>query len=262
MMNMIRGALVASLLWLTACAVQPPQPEVRPDRDTSGGEADTRMRARVHTELAAGYYELGNMSVALEEANIALRADSQYSPAYNVAGLIYSALKEDRLAEQNFQQAVRINPQDSDANNNYGWFLCQRKREAEALKYFDAALRNPLYQFPDRTYVNAGLCARQQGDLAAAAQYFQNALKMRPSQPQALYQVADIAYTRGDLATAKFHIDRLNQVSQPNAEVLWLGLRIERKLGDRNSEESYAHRLRSNFPDSREARALLAGQYE
>jgi len=33
-------------------------------------------------------------------------------------------------------------------------------------------------------------------------------------------------------------------------------------LGDRNSEESYAHRLRSNFPDSKEAQALLAGQYE
>lgn len=262
MINVSRVALVVGLFWLTACAVPPQQPDVRPDRDTSGGEADTRARARIHTELAAGYYELGNMSVALEEVNIALRADAQYSPAYNVAGLIYSALKEDRLAEQNFQQAVRINPQDSDANNNYGWFLCQRKREAEALKYFDAALRNPLYQFPDRTYVNAGLCARQQGDLTAAAQYFQNALKMRPSQPQALYQVADIAYTRGDLPTAKFHIDRLNQVSQPNAEVLWLGLRIERKLGDRNSEESYAHRLRSNFPDSREARALLAGQYE
>jgi type IV pilus assembly protein PilF len=49
---------------------------------------------------------------------------------------------------------------------------------------------------------------------------------------------------------------------EPSAEVLWLGVRVERKLGDRNSEESYALQLRNNFPNSSEARALLAGQYE
>lgn len=256
-------AIAALLLVLAAgCAVQPPQPEVRPERDTTGAESDERTRARIHTELAAGYYEFGNMSVALEEVNIALRSDPNYSPAYNVAGLVYSSLKEDRLAEQNFQQALRINPLDSDANNNYGWFLCQRKREAEALKYFADALRNPLYQNPDRTYVNAGICARQQGDLPAAEQYFQSALKMRPSQPQALYNLAELAYARGDFPLAKQHLDRLLKVTQPNAQVLWLGLRVERKLGDRSSEESYAYRLRTNFPQSREAQALLAGEYE
>jgi type IV pilus assembly protein PilF len=256
---------VVVLIWLlvsTGCAVQPPNAEVRPDRDTTGAEADERMRARVHTELASGYYELGNMSVALEEANIALRADPGYSPAYNIAALIYSGLKEDRLAEENFLQALRINALDSDANNNYGWFLCQRKREEESIKYFLAALRNPLYRNPDRTYVNAGVCARRHGDLAGAEQYFISALKLSPAQPQALFQVADLAYSRGDYATAKRHLERLTQVSQANAEVLLLGLRIERKLGDRNSEESYAYRLRSNFPDSKEARALLAGQFE
>ncbi|HET9664441.1 MAG TPA: type IV pilus biogenesis/stability protein PilW [Burkholderiales bacterium] len=261
-MRSSRIAILVLILVVSGCAVQPEQPDVKPERDTTGAEADTRMRARIHTELAAGYFELGNMSVALEEANIALRADPSYSPAYNVAGLIYSGLKEDRLAEQNFQQAVRVNPLDSDANNNYGWFLCQRKREAEGLKYFEAALRNPLYQTPDRTYLNAGLCARQAGDLAGAEKYFLTALKMRPTLPQALYHAADLAYARGDFPAAKQYLDRLTQLIQPNAEVLWLGVRVERRLGDRNSEESYAHRLRSNFPDSKETRALLAGQYE
>lgn len=261
-MNRSRAAILIFVLAAAGCAVQPPQAEVRPDRDTTGAEPEARTRARIHTELAAGYYELGNMSVALEEANIALRADAQYSPAYNVAGLIYSNLKEDQLAEQNFQQALSINALDSDANNNYGWFLCQRKREAEGVKYLLAALRNPLYQNPDRTYVNAGLCARQQGDLAAAEQYFQSALKLRPTQAQALFYASEVAYARGDFPLAKQYVDRLTQVAQPNAQVLWLGLRIERKLGDRTSEESYAHRLRSNFPESKEARALLAGQYE
>jgi type IV pilus assembly protein PilF len=261
-MNAGRIFILLCMLVLAGCATQAPEPEVRPERDTSGGEADARMRARLHTELAAGYYELGNMNVALEETNIALRSDPGYSPAYNIAGLIYAVLKEDQRAEQSFQQAIRINPSDSDASHNYGWFLCQRNRVPEALKAFQAALRNPLYQTPDRTYVNAGLCARQSGDLAAAEQYFQNALRTRPSQPQALYQLADLAYARGDFSAAKQYLNRLTKVAQPGAEVLWLGVRIERRLGDRSSEESYAHRLRNSFPDSKETQALLAGQNE
>lgn len=261
-MKISHSAIFLILLVTAGCAMQPADPEVRPDRDTTGAETDQRMRARIHTELAAGYFGLGNMSVALEEVNVALRSDPGYSPAYNVAGLIYAGLKEDRLAEQNFAQALRINPLDSDANNNYGWFLCQRKREEESIQHFLAALRNPLYQNPDRTYVNAGLCSRQRGDLAGAEQYFLSALKLRPTQPQALYQLADLAYARGDYPAAKNYLARLGQVAQASAEVLWLGLRTERRLGDRESEASYAHRLRRNFPDSKEARALLAGQYD
>ena len=126
-----------ALLALAACAklqqILPSsteQGQFKAAQDTSGGETDARTRARLHTELASGYFELGNMGVALEEVNIAVRADENYGPAYNVAGLVYAELKEDRLAQQNFERALRVNPLDSDANNNYGRFLCDRKRES------------------------------------------------------------------------------------------------------------------------------------
>lgn len=254
--------ILLMLLAAGGCAVQPAAPEVRPDANTTGSETDERTRARVHTELAAGYFEIGNMSVALEEVGVALLADANYAPAYSVAGLIYSELKEDRLAEQNYAQALRINPLDSDANNNYGWFLCQRKREGDGIKRILDALRNPLYRNADRSYVNAGLCSRQRGDTAGAEEYFLKALAMRPNQLQALYQMADIAYARGDYAAAKTYLNRFTQTGSANAEVLWLGVRVERKVGDRNSEATYALQLSRNFPNSKEARALLAGQYE
>lgn len=233
--------------------------------DSSGPpnqEQPPRVRARAHTELAAGYYELRNMAIALEEVKEALRADSDYGPAYNVAGLIYAELKEDSLAQENFQRALRIDPRDSDANNNYGRFLCERSREAEAIKYFQAALSNPLYATPDRSYVNAGLCTRRQGDVAGAEGYFVQALKVRPMQPQALYQLADIAYARGEFSKSKDYLMRLEQVATYGPELLWLWLRVERKLGDRNAEASYAAQLRRTFPNSKEASALLAGRYE
>ena len=229
-------------------------------QSTMGDEPAAITRARVHTELAAGYYELGNMSVAIEELKEALRSDANYGPAYNVAGLIYGALNEDRLAEENFKRALQINQNDPDTNHNYGQFLCQRKREEEGVRHFLAAVRNPLYQNADRSYANAGVCARRRGDTASAENYFQLALKTQPRQPQALYHMADLSFARGDFVGAKAYLNRLTAVTVPNAEVLWLGVRVERRLGDRNSEASYALQLRNKYPDSKEARLLAAGE--
>lgn len=254
-------ALTALLMMLGGCALLP-QPAARSVFNTVGEEGAVRTRARVHTELAGGYFELGSLAVALDEIKSALRADSEYGPAYNVAGLIHAALKQDRIAQENFERALRIDPLDPDANHNFGQFLCDRKREAEAMKYFHAALNNPLYQHPDRSYVNAGMCSRRRGDVAAAERYFMQALKLRPEHPQALYQLADMAQARGQSAQARDYVYRLTQVTAPTAEVLWLALRVSRMLGERDAEASYAAQLRRQFPNSKEAGALLAGHYE
>lgn len=260
------AAAVVALAGCTSTTMTTPAPKPQPiapqqstPLDRSGEEAQVRMRARVHTELAAGYYELRNMAIALDEIKLAMKADPEYGPAYNVAGLIYAELREERLAQENFQRALRINPTDSDANNNYGQYLCDRKREGEAMKYFQAAIANPLYGTPERAYVNAGLCTRRRGDVTTAEDFFLRAVRARPTQPQALYQLADIAYARKQYELAKQYLVRLEQVTRPSAEVLWLALRVERRLGDRNAEAAFGRQLRREFPDSRETQALLGG---
>jgi type IV pilus assembly protein PilF len=262
-MTRIHAAFAIVLVTAYGCVTQPASDgELRTENPTVGEEGQERSRARIHTQLAAGYMEMGNLGVALEEIKEAQRSDPGYGPAHSIGALIYAALKEDRLAEQGFQRALAINPNDHDANNNYGSFLCDRKREAEAIKHFLAAVRNPLYPNPDRSYVNAGLCSRRAGNDAEAAQYFEAALKVKPTEPQALYQLADMAYARSDTATAKSLLVRLTQAGVATPEVLWLGARVERRLGDRNAEASYARQLRNRYPNSAEARALSAGRFE
>lgn len=267
---MTARTLIAALACVLAagCATQPASDTaLKSEMATTGDETQTRHRARIHTELAAGYYSLAGsdpsrMGIALEEVNMALKIDPTYSPAYNVAGLIYAALKQDEQAEASFKRALAINPLDSDANHNYGQFLCERKREQEGIAYFMAAMRNPLYRTPDKSYVNAGICARRQGNVAEAEGYFQQALRVRPRQPQALYNLSELSYEQSDLKSAKKHMDLLVRIAQPNPEALWLAVRIERRLGDAASAASYAQQLRKNFPDSKEAKALSGGRFE
>ncbi len=257
--------MLAMLVWavtVTGCATPAADTELKPMQDTSGNESDARTRARIHAELAAAYLELGNVGVALEESNTAMQADPAYAAAYNVAGLVFSHLKDDRRAEEHFNRALRLSPGDPDTNHSYGSFLCQRKREDEGIRYLMVAVQHPLYQTPERSFVNAGFCAKGKGDGAAAKTYFLRAVTVRPNQPQALYQLSDISYIEKNYAAAQGYLRRYAQFAPATVEILWLAVRVEHRLGNAMAKQSYAQQLRNNYPESKEAAALRAGQFD
>lgn len=226
--------------------------------------ADPLARAKVHTELAASYFEIGNMAVALDELRIALDAESDYAPAYSVRGLVHASLREFDKAEEQFRKALNLTPNDPEVNNNYGWFLCHTGKERQSIAYFLNALKSPLYKTPDRAYANAGRCALKAGDFEGAEQYLSQAIKM--SQDGALmarFQMAELNYRRGNLQLARHTIGPvLQSMGVPSADVVWLALRIERKMGNRVEEGSLAAQLRNRYPDSPEYQAFLKGDFE
>ena len=219
-------------------------------------------RARIHTELGMAYHGNNQMSVALEEFKEALAADPNFAPAHNQIGLVYMALNEDKLARQSFERALKIDPADSSANNNYGMFLCQRKRDQEAFKYFMTALKNPLYSTPENAYTNAGICASLQGDDVRAEDWLRKALALQPNQPQALYYLAEVSFKRGELKTARSLLTRHLRLGQPSADALWLGARIENRLGDSTALASYGTQLKNRYPNAAQTRAFNEGKFQ
>lgn len=242
---------------LTACASSGGGSEGAPPMDPSRAQATAKIR----TELAAAYYERSQYAIALQELEIALQADSEYAPAYTVRALIRMALHEDEQADEDFRRSLYLDGASSDARNNYGWFLCQRGREKESLKQFQLALKNPLYTTPEMAYVNLGVCSKKAGLLKEAEINLQRALALRPGLQEALYGLAELSYLKGDFVGAKSYFLRFSQtVREMSAEQLWLAVRIERKMRDRNAEASYTLQLRKRYPDSRETQLLLQGE--
>lgn len=229
----------------------------------SSREPDERARniAKIHTELAGSYFERQQYAIALQELGVALQADAKFAPAYNVRGLVRMALREDEQAAADFKASLKLEPGNSETHNNYGWFLCQRGHLKESIAQFLEALKHPLYATPQIAYANAGICSRKAGDLQSAESYLQRALVLQPGMPEALYGLAEVNFAHADFASAKSFLLRFQQSNQEmNAEQLWLAVRIERKLHDRNSEASYAVQLHKRYPDSREAQLLSAGE--
>jgi len=171
-------------------------------------------------------------------------------------------LREKRLAEENFQRALSLSPNDPDINHNYGWYLCQSEREQQSVDYFLRAIANPLYQKPWRSYSAAGMCLLRIDKLEDAEALFQRALKINPRDPRANLQMAEIRYRQGAFEEAQRWLRRFGEVSPPTAESLWLGVRVERKIGQRMNEASLASQLRRRFPGSPEYQKLQRGEYD
>lgn len=124
---------------------------------------------------------------------------------------------------------------------------------------FLEAVKNPLYPTPNLAYANAGICAERNKDTGNAVAYLNKSLQIQPLTHAAAYQLADIQFRQGSVATAKVTL-RNAIVSNPFAETLWLGVRIARALGDRDNEASYALQLRRKYPNAKQTQLLLSGK--
>jgi len=258
------AAFAAAALLVAGCDSMPSKDAgpVAQSISVTGEPSDPINRAKLHAELAALYYGRGSMAVALEELRTAAAAAPDYPLTYSLFGLVYMNLRENALAQANFERALRLAPTDPDINHNFGWFLCQTGKESESIKYFLQAVSNPLYQSPYRSYAAAGVCAMRMNNLKEAEDFFQRALRLDPNDPTSLLQLGQIRYRQGQLEDARRMVNRFNKLVAPTAESLWLGLRIERKLGQRLAETSYATQLRRHFAASPEFQRLQRGEYD
>lgn len=263
---------VSAVLLMVGCVNVPdpnraaPNPEAAPSFDARGSSSSDDQsrsrRARTRIELAAAYFQRGQMDTALDEVKLALQADPNMGEAYNLRGLIYSSMGDDAKADESFRRALSINPRDADAMHNYGWYLCQRRRFDEAAAQFSQALAIPQYMGVSRTMMIAGVCEWRAGHLDTAEASLRRAYDLDPTNPVIAINLAEVLNQRGDLERARFYIRRVNQSDETsNAQSLWLGARIEMKLGNQQGANELGLKLRNRYPKSRESLAFDRGSF-
>jgi type IV pilus assembly protein PilF len=274
---MMRQALaaVATLVLLAACTTTStstsgrvttsPGANSRSDSQGDSDKTSAQNRASIRMQLAAGYYGQGQYEVALEEIKKAVQAEPENADAYGIRALIYIALGETALAEESFQHALKLAPRNADVSNNYGSFLCENGRVAESLPYFDKALQNRAYPSPEKALNNAGACSLKIKDYDGAERYLLKALEVAPDMPATNVNLARIYYVKRDYKRAGFFIGRVSQtvkMESLTADVLWLAIKVQRKLGDAGAEAGWVAQLRSRHPGSPEYAAYQSGAFD
>ncbi|MDO8288323.1 MAG: type IV pilus biogenesis/stability protein PilW [Parvibaculum sp.] len=253
-----------SVFLLAGCANQPGAPgasSAQSDMVTESDEPDQRKRARLRLELATGYFEEGQTKVALDEIKQSIAIDPGYANAFNLRGLVYMRLNDIPLAEDSFRRAFALNPRDADVAHNYGWLLCQHARYPESFKLFAQAAANPTYTGKAKTLMAQGVCQVRAGQLDDAEKSLKQSYEFDAGNPVTAYNLANLLYVKGDLTRAQFYIRRLNNSELANAETLWLGIKIERKLNNRENAMQLADQLKKRFAQSSQAAAYEKGAF-
>jgi len=228
---------------------------------TESDETSRQRRARLRMELASGYFEHGQTTVALDEIKQALAADPNNADAYNLRGLVYMRLDDPAQAEDSFRRAIALDPREPNVLHNYGWLLCQQNRFADAQQQFSAALAIATYTDRAKTLMTQGVCQLKAGQKAEAERSLMQAYEIDAGNPVIGYNLASILAQRNDWQRAQFYIRRVNNSPSASAESLWLGIKIERQLGNREAVARLADQLQRRFPQSREAIAYERGNF-
>lgn len=220
-------------------------------------KAEPERASQLNLDAGVYYMRRGELKLAKEKLDRALDQNPRNAMAQATAGLLYYRLGENAKAASHFERAVALDPDNPDILNNYATVLCQQDKFERGEKYALQTAVNQLYKTQERGYLNAGNCARSAGNLKRAEEHYRSALKVAPKFAAALFEMTSLELKQSNYLSARAFLERYLQVSRADPTSLWLGVQIERGLGNTVAAAEYERRLKSEYPTAAETKALL-----
>ncbi len=249
------GALaIAAIGSLAACASKPKVVSTIPDTPTP--KPQPQEAAKYNVELGVAYMQRGDLELAQDRLKRALKESPRDPTVHSALALLDERLGQLDEADREFHTALRLAPRDPDVSNNYAVYLCRTNRVDEGVKRLLATARDPLYTTPEAAYTNAAVCLHSAHRDTEAELDLRRAIALRPGFAEAVLELANLELLQGKLADARSQIDHYLDTYAATPDLLALGVRIAHALGDPVAQQRYEQRLRVDFPDSPQTRAL------
>lgn len=220
-------------------------------------DPDPAEAAQLNYQLGARYYRNGQYEVARDRLLLAVQLDPSLATAYSTLGLVYEGLGNPRLATEAYEEAVRKAPRDHHVQNTYAVFLCRQRDFDEAADHFRRAAEMSDNDDAEMTLTNAGVCLASKPDYAQAEVFFRRALEVSPGYGEALLQLSLLKHEEQEDLVARAFLQRYLGSNIATPGVLYLGVEIERALGDDRAREDLENQILREFPASAEARRIL-----
>lgn len=218
-------------------------------------KVDPVSAARDRVALAAEYMRKNEDEKALTYLQQALKSDPDSPEAHNLMGVLLERDGNVKGADREFRKAVRLRDGYSQAHNNYGSFLFRQKRYKDAARQYEAAAEDITYGYRALAFEGLGRSAWMAGDRSKAETAFTRGLNLDESLAVATLYMAEIQYDKKNYDGARGLYRRYLQLTRDvpqSAQSLWLGIRLERRYGDRDALASYELALKRLYPDSPE----------
>ena len=166
--------------------------------------SDERAMAHFYNNWAAETLEKGNENLAFAYLRKALQeGDSNFSPAWNLVGVMYQRAGREDLAEQAYLRALLAEPDATPAMSNLQRLYDRQGRSELAHRYDDLVskhrLKNPYFRLAEAHKAYAG------GDYQTAIEQLRKAIRLKSDDSQFFFLLGDAYVGAGDLEKAAYY---------------------------------------------------------
>lgn len=222
------------------------------------GPTKKEKASNINVQLGIGYLQQNNLEVANQKLLRALDQNPESAVAHNAFAILQERLLQFDVAEKHYQKAAQLDPKNSQANNNYGAFLCRKGRELESEQYFLKAVKQPLYKTPEFAYTNAAVCLMKVKENERALEYLKKALAARSNFATALINLSDLHLRMTKPKDSLFYLQRYHLVKNATSRSLWLEIQANLALEKNDNAIVKIDLLKKKFPKSKEFKELEA----
>ncbi|MGA2137291.1 MAG: tetratricopeptide repeat protein, partial [Verrucomicrobiia bacterium] len=172
--------------------------------------------AEEHDKLGVALVQLGRLPEAIKQYEQALRVKPDDAAALNGLGVACARLGKSQEAIAHWQQALRIKPDSAETHNNLAVTLARLGRLPEAIAHWEQALQiNPDLA---ETHSNLGIALAQMGRSELAMDHWNQALQINPDLAEAHYNLATALERDGKLPDAIGHYEQALRINPDYAD--------------------------------------------
>jgi tetratricopeptide (TPR) repeat protein len=172
--------------------------------------------AEAHYEVGTALLQEGRVQEAVNEYERALRIDPDYGQPHGNLGIALIRLGRVEEGIEQCEQALRLNPDYAEAHNNMGAALEQAGRIQEAIVHYQQALRiKPDYA---EAHKNLGSALGRMGKLPEAIGQFEEAMRIKPDYADAHTQLGVLLDRLGRMPDAIGQFEQALQINPDDAE--------------------------------------------
>lgn len=252
------ATLVVATFVLTACVSE--QSYLDAQKREKKIQFDKAEAAKARLLLALSYLDKNDRPQAKLNLDKALELSPNLPEVHSSRAYFYQRIGENLLAENAYQKALTLAPEDPDIQNNYGTFLCAQGQYSKAGTLIQAAIKSPNYSKVGRSYYNLALCQIEQSLYKSALNNLIKANKYEPTAADILYMGAALNYGFTDNSSAVSWYQEYASQNDPDAEGLLLGVSLYRITGMDEQAKMLATQLQTQHGNSKEWMLLNSNQ--
>lgn len=192
-----------------------------------------------------GYLKAEKLERAAHHAESALDYNPKSPQAYHVLALIYQKQKDYGRAEQQFKKALSFDSNFSQARNNYGLFLIERKRYQDAINQLSLSAND--FNYPNRasSFSSIGNAYEEMGNKIQSVANWDKALNINNQLPLPAYKLAKFYLNQSNYYKASDYYKVFEMFGQQTEETAFVGLEIAIGANDKSSINHYEKLWRS-----------------